>query len=225
MARVAAAWTPGFRDLRLAELLIGRLCHDLAGGLGTVAGALDLARLERDGDTEALGLAADAAIAGVRRLRLLRAAWGGGDGALTLADLRQLATGLAKPRLAVALDGIEAAEGFTAGGARLLLNVLLLGTECLPRGGRLTVNGDVGGEILVRIEGPGAAWTPGLPACLADPAAAWAAVEACGDDGEGLQCAMAALVAHDTGLSASVLMSVQGRTVPPLLLRLTPGAG
>ena len=63
----------GQNGLPLAFTLGARLCHDLAGTLGALAGTLDLAA---DGqDPEALELAAACAREASARLRLLRAAW------------------------------------------------------------------------------------------------------------------------------------------------------
>lgn len=60
--------------LRLAELLCARLCHDLAGPIGTLVGALDLVR-EQHPDSEEAALAEEAAGDIAQRLKMLRAAW------------------------------------------------------------------------------------------------------------------------------------------------------
>jgi len=47
-------------DAQLARTLSARLCHDLGGAVGTLAGTLDLVG---EGDAEMLGLAREAATA------------------------------------------------------------------------------------------------------------------------------------------------------------------
>lgn len=140
---------------------------------------------------------------------------------MTVAELRRLSAGLSGSRLQINLDEIDPDARFAADPARLVLNVMLLGAECLPYGGVIAFGGD-GRELLVSITGPSAAWTPGFPLCLNGPKAAWAhlAREADSQIG-GLQCALTALIAHDSGLGISVLMAGQTEAAPPLLLRLS----
>ena len=60
--------------LRLAEILCARFCHDFSGVLGSLMGAIELARDEPQANAEALSVGADAALVLAKRLRLLRAA-------------------------------------------------------------------------------------------------------------------------------------------------------
>lgn len=209
-------------SLHLAELLSSRVCHDFASALGTVTNSVQIARDGAKMDTEALDLAAEAAMGMVHRLRLLRAAWGGDTDTMTVADLRKFSTGVSRGRLRVDLDGIDPGASFAADAARLVLNVMMLGAECLPHGGVIAFQGDGQRELMVSITGPSAAWTQGFPICLTGPEAAWAhlAQEAESQIG-GLQCALTALIAHDSGLGISVLMAGKAEAAPPLLLRLS----
>ena len=68
---------PTVTGLRLAELLAARLCHEVSGPAGTLAGAVEIARTEPASAAEALDIAAKAAASLAGRLRLLRAAWAG----------------------------------------------------------------------------------------------------------------------------------------------------
>lgn len=77
--------------LRLAELLAARLCHELAGPIGALAGTLELAIEDADGAGFALALEQAAATAA--RLRLVRAAWGLPGEPLDVAGLRELLAG------------------------------------------------------------------------------------------------------------------------------------
>ena len=87
------AHDPGDRALRLAELLAARLCHDFAGPLGSLAGALEIAADDPDGAGEALAIASESASALAGRVRLYRAAWGGDGGPITRTEIVALAAG------------------------------------------------------------------------------------------------------------------------------------
>ena len=120
-------------DAQLARTLSARLCHDLGGAVGALAGTLDLVG---EGDAELLGLARDTATALRQRLRLYAAAWGGAaadaDGA-SLALLLEAAP--AAPRVRFRLDHLAPGGRLAAALVPLALNAALLGAEALPRGG------------------------------------------------------------------------------------------
>ena len=84
MERAAAPAGSGAPEpLALAGAVCARVCHDLAGTLGAMAGMLDL--VAESQDAEALALASSCARELTARLRLLRAAWGADtDGASSL---------------------------------------------------------------------------------------------------------------------------------------------
>jgi hypothetical protein len=99
----------------------------------------------------------------------------------------------------------------------VVLNLLLLAAEALRGGGTLRLSGAPDGELLIRIDGPRAAWPAGLAACLADEEAAWAAL----DDPRALQAPLTALIARQAGVRLSMLLpSGIAGGVPPLLLSL-----
>ncbi|MBW8268409.1 histidine phosphotransferase family protein [Caldovatus aquaticus] len=161
---------------RLAQLVAARICHDLGGPAGTVEGALSLLGA---GSEEALAVAQEGAAALRLRLTLFRAAWGGGLGDTSLAELLALLDGqVAGGRARIVLaDGLAPqAAVFPAPLAQVLLNALLLAGDALPRGGTILLGGDPAEVLMVRPEGEGAAWPPGLAAALAagglDPALA-----------------------------------------------------
>ncbi len=211
--------------LKLAALLASRLCHDFAGGLGTVRNSLQFAREAPDDAREALDLAEEAADEVVQRLRLMRAAWGDGNEAASLADLLKLAANLGRGRIEVRLSGIDPQTLLPANVARLVLNMLLLAAESLPRGGIIAMEGDERNDLLVAIAGHGAAWPAGFAAWLAAPKAAWDYLSREDDsDDRGLQGALTALIAHDGGMAVSMLMSGRAEAAAPLLLRLSGSA-
>ncbi len=210
--------------LNLAEKMATRLCHDLAGMLGTVSNAMEMAAGDPAMAAEALELAQDGARQLGGRLRLLRAAWGGSDAvaerSIGMSELRDLAAGLpVGRRVTILLDNIPQSRSFTPQAAQLLLNLLLLAVESLHGAGVASLSGGETGEVVVSIDGPRAAWPSDLAMLLADPReAAPAAARA-----ERLQQSLlVALMAERAGLRVDMLLSAQTEQAPPLLVSLDP---
>lgn len=210
--------------LVLAETLAARLCHDLSGELSALTGAMELLREEAAADPEALELASDAGLALTRRLRLARAAWGRTGGPMAIDEWRCLAEGLARRGVELHLDGVSGRSSFAAEAARLTLNVLLLAVEALPAGGVVEATGEAHRDIIVRIQGPRAAWPEGLATMLAEPEAAMARLRSrdAGQAARTLQAPLTALIAHATGQRVSLLFGARPEIAPPLLLNLLP---
>lgn len=127
-------------SLRVATLLASRLCHDLIGPLGAVDNGLELLAEEGALAEEALALARRSAKRAASRLRFFRYAFGaaGEDPGFGPAEAQLLAENLlhgSEIQLSWRADG----EGMPAGSGRLLLNLVLLGIDCLPRGGLLHI--------------------------------------------------------------------------------------
>jgi len=198
--------------LRLAESLVSRLCHDLSGQLGAIMGATELAAAEQG--AEATAFAAETAATLGRRLRLLRAAWGGDGAGLAPTELLALIRSL--PGRAVRLDiaGLAPSPQFGPPAARVMLNLLLLASESLPAGGEIRLVGSADTQVALSIAGPRAAWPAGLAGWLADPDSAWAAV----DDPRRVQAPLTALLVQAAGLRASLLFAATPADAPPPLL-------
>lgn len=139
-------------DLKLASLLASRLCHDLVGPLGAVDNGLELMAENGEMAGEAMALAQRSARRATGRLQLFRFAFGAAGGE------EHFGPGEAR---ALAMECLQngtiqihwpAAMELPPGAARLLLNLLLLGSECLPRGGRLGVERTTSG-VAVLCEG------------------------------------------------------------------------
>lgn len=153
-------------DLRVTQLLCSRLCHDLAGAAGAVNAGLEL--LEDGGvggDTGgAASLVASSAKQVTNRLQFFRAAFGMGGGVDgSLADARKLAmTLVAGGNVALewpASVGANATVAVAPDAQRLLLVVVLLAVESLPRGGTVSVRFavlDGGLGVAVAARGAGA---------------------------------------------------------------------
>jgi histidine phosphotransferase ChpT len=199
-----------------------RLCHDLAGMLGTVSNAMELAAGDPAMAAEALELAQDGARQLGRRLRLLRAAWGGSDAmaerSIGIQELRDLASGLpVGRRVTLLLDNIPPTRSFTPQAAQLLLNLLLLAVESLHGTGVASLSGGERGEVVVSIDGPRAAWPADLAMLLADPLAASPALA----QAERLpQSLLVALMAERAGLRVDMLLSAETEQAPPLLVSM-----
>ena len=127
--------------LRIAGLLASRLCHDLVGPLGAVNNGLELIAEEDAMAKEALGLAQRSAKRASSRLQFFRYAFGaaGGEANFGHGEARPVVLNLLSNG-DIAIDWPEAkAVELPAGAGRLLLNMALLASECLPRGGNLRV--------------------------------------------------------------------------------------
>ena len=205
--------------LRLAELLVARICHDFSGLAATLVGTTEICRADRSGmQEEALALAAEAASILALRLRFYRAAWGADSTPTRAADLHALAAALPLRRnTRIDLSRLDTVEPYSAPGRRVLLNCLLLGIESLPGGGVLTVQGSASSDVVLTIDGPGASWPAGFAGCLADATTAWRTI----DTARALQAPLTALIAHQGELRLALLLA-SGRTdrPPPLLLAL-----
>lgn len=154
-------------EITLAELLCARLCHDLAGPVGAVATGAELLTEEDDSiGGEALALLETSAQAAGSRLRFLRQAFGAGTAPVQAATVRDLSRSyfdgpppeMGGIRLAWS-DGDVGA--FAPTEAKLILNMLLLAQDGLPRGGVITVRLRDGHSGLATVEAEGRGATAG----------------------------------------------------------------
>jgi histidine phosphotransferase ChpT len=208
---------------RLAELLCAHICHDLAGPVGALVGALEFVR-EQQPDSEEAGLAEEAANDIAQRLKLMRAAWSRTSEDLDVPRLASLAAGLTATRkLQIVLGGLDHDLVFQPRAARIVLNLLLLGAESMPGGGTMTLSSTPRGGILVAIEGSRAGWPSGLATWLADEGSAWDALIS---GARHVQGPLTALLARQQGLRLSIMMpagaGADANGCPPLLLDLAP---
>lgn len=150
--------------LMLAESLAARLCHDLGGAVGTLAGTLDL--VEGEGG-EMLELARETAVALRARMRLYAAAWGGGAEAGGRVEIAELLVGCsAAPRVRFDVAGLPDGPMLPAGLVPVVLNAAMLAVEALPMGGVVALAGDARG-VVVTAAGRRAGWPMDLPELLA----------------------------------------------------------
>lgn len=162
-------------DLRVAELLTSRLCHDLVGPIGAVGNGLELLSDDEFGMAEdAMKLTASSARQASNILQFFRLAYGmaGARVGADYSQLRDLSAALLEPsRTKLEWTTVQAPDDAPDGLAKVLLNMVALGHEALPRGGRLKVEvGTGGGRIEARVtaEGQDAHLRPESLAGLAD---------------------------------------------------------
>jgi histidine phosphotransferase ChpT len=218
---------PHAASLRLSELLATRLCHDLGGTVGVISAALDLAEDEPGAAVEALAIARSGAHALTARLRLLRAAWGLATTPLSLADIAALTQAIGCPERPVRVDmtALHGPHALPPNAGRLIINLLLLAAEALPRGGSVRLAGRTDAEVSIAIEGAHAVWPDGLATWLGHPAAALSTTVA---DPEPwrlvrtLQGPLAALLAEASGLGLSIINAKSPSEPQALLLCLAP---
>jgi len=203
--------------MRLAHVLAARLCHDLAGAIGSLGGALELAMQDPDSTQEALAVAHEASTALHDRLRLLRTAFGPAEQTVSRAELHQLLATLPRPRrvqidLGLPADGAPVPGPVTA----LLLCLGLLGVESLAGEGLMSLEQSGAGEFVLQISGPRASWPPLFASHLAHPASA---LEHASDQGpRGVLGPLVVLMAYAAGIRLRLLLGPQPDYVPPLLL-------
>ncbi|GAB4375388.1 MAG: histidine phosphotransferase family protein [Kiloniellaceae bacterium] len=162
-------------DVRVAELLTSRLCHDLVGPIGAVGNGLELLADDEFGMAEdAMKLTANSARQASNILQFFRLAYGMA-GARVGADYSQLrdlsAALLESSRTKLQWTAVQAPEGAPDGIAKLVLNMIALGHEALPRGGDLVVEigAATGGiEAAVTVSGQDAHLRPEALAGLQD---------------------------------------------------------
>ena len=139
-------------DLDFAALLVSRVCHDLVSPVGAVVNGLEVLEDETDLDmrADALRLVAASAEQAAARLQFARIAFGaaGSAGAeLDLSEVGRIMMGLLKGGKVELVWSAQPAN-WPKDWARLLMNVVLTAVDCLPRGGRVTVESSDGAPAL-----------------------------------------------------------------------------
>ncbi|MEQ9642725.1 MAG: histidine phosphotransferase family protein [Alphaproteobacteria bacterium] len=132
-------------DLDLSAILASRICHDIVGPVGAIGNGLELLAEEDDPEMrqQALDLLTHSAEQAARRLTFYRLAFGASGGAnvpVSLIEARDAAARwLEGGRTALAWpdDAIQAEMNKPR--LRLLLNLLLVAVDALPRGGEVAV--------------------------------------------------------------------------------------
>lgn len=149
----------------IMEFLASRICHDLVSPVGAINNGLEFMEDMADdpqGMKTATDLIAHSAGAASARLMAFRLAYGAGgrEGNIKPEDIQKAFGALIRSdgKIRQSWDpfgplGISPA---TRGFLKTLIGTLILGTECLPKGGTIYVDPGQGEQTLVRAEGTGA---------------------------------------------------------------------
>lgn len=163
-------------DLRIAQLLCSRVCHDLIGPVGAVNSGIELMAEDGAMADDALAMVARSGAQASRRLAFFRVAFGlgGATGPRAVDEARALTAALfdkGRAGLDWPAEATRCAEGMIGPGAiKLLLNLVLLGADCLPRGGAVAVRAAPmadGVGVAVTAAGQGARLRDGVAAAMA----------------------------------------------------------
>jgi len=138
--------------LDLAALLCSRVCHDLISPTGAIVNGLEV--LEEDGDEEtkkfALDLIKKSARTASARLQFCRIAFGaaGSAGAqIDTGDAETMARGFMEDEKTKLVWNVTRAL-LPKNRVKLLLNMLVIATHTIPRGGTITVDAIGEGETI-----------------------------------------------------------------------------
>jgi histidine phosphotransferase ChpT len=142
-ARVATrsqpATTGGALDMRVLGLLTARLCHELSEPVAAINNGVELLVEEHAGFTaDAAALVSDSARRAGSRLQFYRFAYGFSGSALVGAAPHELAIALFDPS-PIACEYPEDVRILSPNWQKLACNLLSVGAEALPRGGRLVL--------------------------------------------------------------------------------------
>jgi len=165
---------PVIEPLDLAALLCSRVCHDLISPVGAIVNGLEVLAEEKDEETKtfALELIKKSAGTASAKLQFCRIAFGaaGSAGAqIDLGDAQAISRGFLeddKTKLAWNLPRALVAKNRV----KLLLNMLLLAAQSIPRGGQLTVDALGAGDTMgfkISAAGLNAKIPPAVPPLLA----------------------------------------------------------
>ena len=184
-------------DLRIAELLAARLCHELVSPIGAINNGVELLEDDPDFAADASGLIGQSATQATRRLQFYRVAYGS-----TAPIALELGRKAAIDLFADGKIVCDWPEGLVPAGIKLTCNLLLVAAEALPRGGRLTLAAADPLEICA--EGEGAR----LPAHLPDALTGALAADAI--DARSVQAAFTGALAMRAGLRPSIATLASG---------------
>jgi histidine phosphotransferase ChpT len=193
--------------LDLAAVLASRICHDVINPVGAIQNGLELLADEKDAAMreDALDLIGKSARSAGSRLKFARIAYGasGSIGAsLDMGDAQQAAMDfLDDERTKVEWNAPRVL--LPKNKVKLLLNLMAIGAQAIPRGGRLVATAEIDGETCryaVRATGSYARIPPHAADLLAGQSETGLV------DAEGVRAYYAGLVARAAGMTATIAM-------------------
>lgn len=156
-----SAPTPKLTPSGLAALMCARICHDLVSPIGALSTALEVLGDESNADMHADALelvktSAGQASTKLQYLRLAFGASGSAPGIIATEELKRLVDDMfGSEKTAIIWD--EGLDGLEKSQARLLLNLVMLAVQAIPRGGELRIRlAEVDGATVLSLlsEGP-----------------------------------------------------------------------
>jgi histidine phosphotransferase ChpT len=191
--------------LDLAALLCSRVCHDLISPSGAIVNGIEVLEESTDEETRsfALDLIKKSARAASARLQFCRIAFGASGSStaqIDLGDAESVARGFVedeKVRLSWNLSRALVPKNRV----KLLLNMVLVAAQCIPRGGIVAVEGEGTPETMTfraSARGLNARISPAVPALLAG------APQSGVVDAHGIQPFYTGLLARSSGLAVTI---------------------
>ena len=189
-------------DLDLTSLISSRICHDLSGAIGAINYGIEA--LESDDDPEmrdfALNTIRNSAKQAWAHLEFSRLAFGAAGSAgneIALTEAKRLAEAyLGDGRQKLVFDAPE--ENIDKDRVKLLLNLIAIGQQALPRGGDIEVSfaANMADGFKVVCRGDGAALPPNLRILMPEAGAEPTVIDA-----RSIQAYFSDRIARETGLT------------------------
>jgi len=203
----------------LSALLCARICHDLISPVGALSTAIEILDDESNSDmhADALDLVRNSSKQANAKLKFLRLAFGAGGsapGIIGVAEIQSLtsdmfAQGKANLQWQMLDDGIDKNQ------ARLLLNMIMLGMQAVPRGGDVIISQlektDGATELVVAATGPRARLDAAVERTLIGKA------PEDGFDGRSIQPFYAGMMAREMSGSVSAVLAEETVTIKAVL--------
>src|SRR6516165_5043359 len=190
--------------LDLAALLCSRVCHDLISPVGAIVNGIEVMEEDKDEETKTFALelikkSAHQASAKLQFCRLAFGAAGSAGAQIDLGDAEQAARGLIEDGKTTLVWNLPR-ELLAKNRVKLLLNMLLIGTGGIPRGGTLTVDPASGDGGVVGFVDTASGLNAKLNTTVAELMAGSAAH---GADAHAIQPIYTGILARDCGLVLS----------------------
>ena len=143
-------------NVRLAEMLMSRMAHELAGPVSAIANGIEFMQEVEEGAEDAVELIGDSAKRAASRLQFYRMAYGGAGRATNDENVvRDIARGFVEDGGVVLNwpDGAATDLLEREGGGKLLLTAIEIARGVLLRGGEVRLTAE-SGDVLIEAEGP-----------------------------------------------------------------------
>jgi histidine phosphotransferase ChpT len=193
--------------LDLAALLCSRVCHDLISPVGAIVNGLEVLEDDKDEETKTFALdlikkSAGQASAKLQFCRLAFGAAGSAGAQIELGDAEKVARGLIEDGKTTIAWNLPR-ELVAKNRAKLLLNMLLVASGAIPRGGTLKVD-PAGSGYRITASGLNARVTPATAELLSGS-------QAHPVDAHAIQPLYTGILARDCGLTVSA--AAEGESV------------